>query len=135
MVRVSCESEDARREVLASLAPQYSIRDCELPPNTPGHETAMWMVEQLQLAARAEPREVVSFRGFEAALREDPRDAIVDLNFQRESYKEAGAHQIWWLSRAFTGLMLQRAPDLDSWFDGKLFLSSTGPLDELSDIL
>ncbi|MBM3737686.1 MAG: tetratricopeptide repeat protein, partial [Acidobacteria bacterium] len=87
--------------------------------------TAADLVEQMLASVRAPgERRLVSFHGLDIALPKPLDQSVKAINFQRESFFDSpAAPQIWWIPSHFLGFFLNTAPDLNSWFNPRLYLS------------
>ena len=120
MARLEYVSQFSRAEVVESLRGVVRVDEVVLEAGSTAEQVAEFMMEAVRRAAGANERTVVSFSGLDRALPEPVADSLRVLNFQRESFAEGGAAQIWWMPPHFLGAFVRAARDLDSWFDLKL---------------
>ena len=120
MARLEYVSQFSRAAVVESLRGVVRVDEVVLEAGSTAEQVAALMMEAVRRAAGANERTVVSFSGLDRALPEPVADSLRVLNFQRESFAEGGAAQIWWMPPHFLGAFVRAARDLDSWFDLKL---------------
>ena len=120
LARIEYVSPRSRSAVLDHLRTLLPVDEVELQPGLGAVQVVETMIAALRTAAALPDRRVVSFTGLDRALPGPQADSLAVVNFQRETFADAGVSQIWWLPSHFVGIFARSARDLDSWFDLKL---------------
>ncbi|MBY0506562.1 MAG: tetratricopeptide repeat protein [Bryobacteraceae bacterium] len=130
LVRIEYVSPRSRAAVIDHLRTLLPVEEVALLPSPDAEQ----VVETMLAALKAAPHpSVVSFTGLERALAAPQAESLAVVNFQRETFANAGVAQLWWLPSHFVGVFARSARDLDSWFDLKLRIAEipagpTGPV-------
>jgi tetratricopeptide (TPR) repeat protein len=119
MVLVQYLSQSSRLEVVERLRP-LDLAELEFPSTGDVERDVRHLVDRL----RSLPNRIASISGLEAAfpMGAEREQAIVLLNFLRESLASFGGRQLWWMTYDGVRLMRERAPDWLSWFSMRLVL-------------
>jgi tetratricopeptide (TPR) repeat protein len=135
LARIEWDFVFPRQQVISKLSVDRQVVEIVFPSSGSPFENVEALLVQLS-DLRADS--VVSITGIEGLVSDAHArlETLGALSFRREELSALPFKQIWWIPTHLSSQIILAVPDLDSWFQLKLYLSEAPPVDlERSELL